>query len=300
MGSLVNMLCNVNLADEVSKVAGDCIEAGAKVGVCGQHGCDCCTRLSALAVTGQAAAQLQEQIPAAQWLALRVKLVGYVQGKQAAHEEAQQQAANHPPLADGLHLWAHSLVKEGVPKRLREVVGEPCSTGLCNTTLWNVTTMLASILSLPCHGLGLGLTLTLSKHPITAMSCAALRIEQASSAHAALLTCMAPGYCPALSRLPSSHDLIDCLCAMLSAQRLCWAVPAVTKHHPYTNEMPAPFSQPQQSRPGFGCAAQRSYGTSPCMVSQDEQWECTHGVRDYMSLHRRYEQWDYVVEKEAS
>ncbi|GFH29760.1 hypothetical protein HaLaN_28477 [Haematococcus lacustris] len=81
--------------------------------------------------------------------------------------------------------------------------------------------MVASILSLPCHGLGLGLILTLSKHPITAMSCAALRIEQ------------------------------------------------------------------------------RSYGTSPCMVSQDEQWECTHGVRDYMSLHSRYEQWDYVVEKEA-
>ncbi|KAJ9530140.1 hypothetical protein QJQ45_023423 [Haematococcus lacustris] len=53
-------------ADEDIEVAGDCCEAGAKVGVRGQHGSHCRVWLSVRAVSGHAAAQLQVQVPAAQ------------------------------------------------------------------------------------------------------------------------------------------------------------------------------------------------------------------------------------------
>ncbi|GFH21340.1 hypothetical protein HaLaN_18623 [Haematococcus lacustris] len=51
--------------------------------------------------------------------------VGYVNGEQAAHDEAQQQADEHRPLAAGLHSWQRSVGQKGIPKLLREVVGEP-------------------------------------------------------------------------------------------------------------------------------------------------------------------------------
>ncbi|GFH18404.1 hypothetical protein HaLaN_15205, partial [Haematococcus lacustris] len=43
-------------------VAWDCYEAGTEIGVRGQHGSDCCTRPSVLALSGQAAAQLQRPV----------------------------------------------------------------------------------------------------------------------------------------------------------------------------------------------------------------------------------------------
>ncbi|GFH15175.1 hypothetical protein HaLaN_11354, partial [Haematococcus lacustris] len=69
---------------------------------------------------------------ASEWIAARdcceagaeAERVGYVNGKQAAHEEAEQQAADHRPLAAGLHSWLHSVGQEGILKLLREVAGE--------------------------------------------------------------------------------------------------------------------------------------------------------------------------------
>ncbi|KAJ9504978.1 hypothetical protein QJQ45_013104 [Haematococcus lacustris] len=51
----------------------------------------------------------------------KVERVGYVQGDSVAHEEAQQQAADHRPLAAGLHSWQRSQEK-GIPQLLREVL----------------------------------------------------------------------------------------------------------------------------------------------------------------------------------
>ncbi|GFH21342.1 hypothetical protein HaLaN_18625, partial [Haematococcus lacustris] len=96
-----------------------------------QHGSDCCAWPSVRAGPRQAAAQLLEQVPAAQvrdgclgdWdvrvhgLAVHADRVGYVNGTQAAHEEAKQQAGEH-------HSWLHSVGQKGIPKLLREVVGE--------------------------------------------------------------------------------------------------------------------------------------------------------------------------------